>query len=275
MPPALLILPGQVFGRCTVINPHLFLRYNGTRYRVCLVRCVCGTEFQATLKNLLSGNTSSCGCFKREGMVARNYRHGGRESTLYNTWSGMRRRCRNPHDSHYSSYGGRGISVCEAWEISFETFRDWAMAAGYQPGLSIERRDVNGPYTPENCCFIPLAAQGANKRKTVRVTWCGETKTLREWSCDPRCRVGYTTLKYRIAVGWPPEHALTLPTPSRFFLTQRQGEACSYAKLSTAAVLAIRAAYTHGETMSHLARAYNVCRTTISHIIHRRSWFHI
>jgi len=64
----------------------------------------------------------------------------------------------------WDDYGGRGISVCDEWQ-DFSAFRDWALASGYDPNLTIERKDNDGNYEPSNCCWIPLKDQAKNRRR--------------------------------------------------------------------------------------------------------------
>jgi hypothetical protein len=103
-----------------------------------------------------------------------------------------------------------------AWE-SFEIFRSWALSQGYEPGLSIERRDVDGDYTPDNCTFIPRSAQARNRRDTRYITAFGQTKRAPEWVRDPRCHcsISRNLLSMRICNGWDPERALTTPARPR------------------------------------------------------------
>lgn len=100
-------------------------------------------------------------------------------SYLHHIFLKMHDRCKNPDGSHWDSYGGRGISVCERW-TDWELFKE-DMMEGYIKGLSIERIDVNGNYSPENCKWIPKEDQGLNKRDTVRITVDGETVGLTEY----------------------------------------------------------------------------------------------
>lgn len=81
--------------------------------------------------------------------------HGMSEDPLYRRWTGMVARCRYPSTTNFAYYGGRGIKVCPEWDQSFEAFRDWAQANGWDPALEIDRIDPDGDYTPENCRFIP------------------------------------------------------------------------------------------------------------------------
>lgn len=206
------VVPGQVFGRCTVLQAGLFQHdSHGKRVRVCLVRCACGSEFQTRIYNLVRGDTTSCGCARRERIIAFKQTHGESKGPLYAKWITIRLRCQNPRNAYYAIYGGRGITVCTAWDTSFEAFRDWAIAHGYEPGLTIERIDVNGNYTPENCCFTPMSKQAMNKRNNRMLSCWGEMKPLAEWLRDPRCVVGRGALEKRLTYGWPLEQALTCP----------------------------------------------------------------
>lgn len=134
--------------------------------------------------------------------------HGATNTKLYYVWSTMRGRCRNPTDQRWKHYGGRGITICAAWD-SFIAFETWAIKNGYKPGLTIERQDNNGPYAPENCCFIPQTEQPRNRRNNIRLTAFGEEKILKDWSRDPRCQVKYVTLWTRIVKrNWSLETAM-------------------------------------------------------------------
>ncbi len=83
---------------------------------------------------------------------------------IFKIWQGMRQRCNNPHDKDYERYGGRGIKVCSEWDNSSEAFIEWALQNGYSDDLSIDRRDVNGNYCPENCHWATATEQVRNRR---------------------------------------------------------------------------------------------------------------
>lgn len=78
----------------------------------------------------------------------------------------MQQRCLNPNNARYSSYGGRGILIHQAWKIDFLNF---LVDMGLCPSKdsSLERIDVNGNYEPSNCKWIPLGQQNLNKQKVV------------------------------------------------------------------------------------------------------------
>ncbi len=107
----------------------------------------------------------------------------------------MKTRCSNPNTGRiYQDYGGRGITVYEEWVNDFAVFREWALGSGYKEGMTIERKNVNGNYEPDNCEWIPGAKQSRNRRDTKMLTAFGETKGITDWSEDPRCAVKYSTL---------------------------------------------------------------------------------
>src|ERR1700722_16643995 len=141
--------------------------------------------------------------------------HGSSKTRLYKKWKSMRRRCKNKNETLYKNYGGRGISITKDWDDSFISFRDWAIENGYSDGLSIERIDNDGNYSPENCRWLEPKDQANNTRKNVFVVAFGEKKSIARWSIDKRCKVDYGTLRYRIKAGWTVEIAISTPVDGR------------------------------------------------------------
>lgn len=84
----------------------------------------------------------------------------------YQAWNHMKQRCYNKNDSRYKHYGGRGIKVCERWINSFNNFYD--DMGKRKEGLTLERIDVNGDYTPQNCEWANYTIQARNKRMSFR-----------------------------------------------------------------------------------------------------------
>lgn len=74
-------------------------------------------------------------------------------------------RCTKPNHQAYRHYGGRGISVCAEWVDSSVAFYEWAIAAGWRPGLYIDRIDPDGDYSPNNCRFVTPSQSSVNRRK--------------------------------------------------------------------------------------------------------------
>lgn len=129
-------------------------------------------------------------------------------SPEYRAWKGMKERCQNPTNKSYHNYGGRNISVCERWLISFETFFD---DMGYRPSAkhSIDRINVDGNYEPKNCRWALSKEQGRNRRDTRFLTFRGQTRALTEWA--EILGISRWTLWDRVVRrGWTTEQALSL-----------------------------------------------------------------
>lgn len=139
--------------------------------------------------------------------------HGLSKSRIYNTWIHMIRRCTYTKDISFNRYGGRGISVCDEWKNSFESFYKWAMSNGYSDNLTIERENNDGNYEPSNCKWITNKEQMRNLRNNVIITCDGKTQLLMDWLKEKNIK--RTTYYSRIANGWTIEQALKVPVHAR------------------------------------------------------------
>jgi len=128
---------------------------------------------------------------------------------LYGVWGSMRKRCTCPTVKDYPRYGARGITVCKAWLDSYDAFRAWAVSSGYRKGLTLDRVDSNGNYTPENCRWIPKGAQQANVRSAILLTLEGETHSLYTWARI--VNLPADILRSRHYLGWTAEQVLRTP----------------------------------------------------------------
>jgi len=201
---------GQRFGFATV------LREDGRGKQghvLWLCQCDCGNLFHTTSSQLIRGMTKSCGCYSSACTTQRN-----KERILYHTedeirlsriWKNMIARCEDCGATAYSRYGARGITVCEEWH-SFEAFKAWAFTSGYESTLTIDRKDNNGGYCPENCRWATDQEQNCNKRNNRNIEYNGEVHNIAEWAkiLDKRM----STLHWRLVkAGWSVERAFTTP----------------------------------------------------------------
>lgn len=198
---------GTKFGRLTVIHGPFRQPPPARAVYFYHCRCECGRARDFRRSNLASGCTASCGCLNRDNRT----KHGESHSRLYCIWECIIQRCHNPKQRKYADYGGRGIYVCGEWRTGYLSFRDWALANGYADNLEIDRKNNDGPYSPDNCDWATRKTQTRNTRRNNNLTAFGETKCKTDWIADPRCLVSDNCLRYRINKGWTIEAALTTP----------------------------------------------------------------
>jgi len=169
--------------------------------------CDCGTSKIIAGHSLKKGDSKSCGCRKGDYISEKIGTHKRSKSSIYSIWISLRDRCNNSNDPSYQNYGGRGITVCERWDSSFENF---LADMGERPkGAQIDRIDNNGDYCPENCRWVNAKSNSRNRRNNNVVTFNGKSMTIAEWS--EVTGLPDKTLYYRISKGWSIERALTEP----------------------------------------------------------------
>ena len=175
--PVLVNISGERFGLLTAVRK---LESKG-RQTVWLCLCDCGKHKNVETRNLRGGFVKSCGCasnqMRSQNSTTATHRLSG--DPIYKTWSMMKSRCSNPKYTHYEYYGGRGIKVCERWQ-SFENF--YADMHPRPIGATLDRKDTNGDYTPDNCRWATREEQVNNRRNNVQLTFHGETMSLVDWA---------------------------------------------------------------------------------------------
>lgn len=204
----LIDLTGQRFGR--LIVQHLFKRKGGMAQWCCLCDCHTGTLVWG--KKLRSGLTRSCQCFRRDAGRINSTTHGFSHLREHRIWYHMLARCTNPQHTHYQYYGGRGITICARWLLCFENF---FADMGTAPSSlhTIERKDNNGHYSPENCVWATRQEQMNNRRVNVVLSLQEHTMTLKQWSVY--LGITYETLRGRLSRGWSVERTLLTPVMHR------------------------------------------------------------
>jgi hypothetical protein len=183
-------LTGQRFGSLVVIVA--FGRYR--RETVWECQCDCGKVAHAVASKLRTGRKRSCGCLQLATFAAGNPTHGLSNSREYKIWKSMLRRCIAKTGRHYRHYGSRGITVCQRWRQFVAFYAD--MGPRPSPKHSIERKNNDVGYSPENCVWATRTEQMRNTRNSRTIECYGQTRTLAEWS--EVLGIHYGTLRNRL-----------------------------------------------------------------------------
>ena len=213
---------GQIFGSLVILESrqrtyHRADRPNGHGriQQFWLVQCSCGTKPFELSDQFLQNGAKACRSCTHSGENNSKRTHGesdavirGKRSTAspeYRCWKAIKNRCYNQKAKQYKDYGGRGIRICKRWFDSFENFLD---DMGRKPSRShsIQRRDNNGDYSPENCYWATDEEQRRNKRTTKWITINGEIKSRIEWL--EILGVKKSTFNWRKKRGWSDKEAL-------------------------------------------------------------------
>lgn len=175
---------GDLFGEIVFLEelPHI-REPSGNKRRVANFKCTCGNIFKAHISNVKSGHTSSCGCLSIEKALKSKGYDGRTKTRLYKIYKSIINRCYRENSTKYYLYGALGVTVCNEWRQSFDSFKDWAYSSGFteeNTNLSIDRIEVHLGYSPENCRFVDTYVQAQNKRlltKNNSTGYRGVTKT--------------------------------------------------------------------------------------------------
>lgn len=167
-------ISGNVYGRLTVLR-----EVKTDRGWIVECSCSCGKLYKTFTYSVVSGNTSSCGCYRKELAKDKNAVHPMQNTKTWFVWTSMKRRCSDPSYNSYKNYGERGISYDPRWD-SFEKFYE---DMGECPkGLSLDRIDTFGNYCKENCRWADSTTQNFNQR-TKKSNKSGRTGV---WYSEPR-----------------------------------------------------------------------------------------
>lgn len=160
--------------------------------------CDCGEARDEDGRNLRCGNVTSCRSCGRSRTTLASITHGASSSAEHRIWRGIKTRCLNPKTACYKNYGQRGITICTRWAESFTAFME-DMGSRPSPQHSVERKDNDGPYSPENCVWATAKDQALNRRTNRILTVGGVSKPVGVWAKEKG--VPYDTLLARIRYG--------------------------------------------------------------------------
>lgn len=259
-----LLVIGNKYGRLEVLA---YSGHEAHRHKY-QCRCECGSIIVVERSSLLSGHTKSCGCLHNSVRWKNRVTHGGTirnaDGKLHNpeylAWVSMRARCRTETHSAYHNYGGRGITVCDAWANNFESF---LQDVGRRPSKqhSLDRIDNDRGYEPGNVRWSTRTDQGNNRRTNVVLDYNGKAMTMSQWAEE--LGMSKNTLHCRLKSGMPLEEALTRPVR---VLNSHSGKGRLFTK---EACEEIRRLVAEGMSRSAVARRFHVTTTTISRVADR------
>ena len=207
---------GDRLGKLTVVSLYRERRKSGDGWRyMCELECDCGGR-RVVERGALHSASFNYECLNCSGNSGGRLAHGHSISrkdidpigyACYTRWQAIKRRCFKEYDSRYSSYGGRGITMCKEWASSYEAFLN---DMGLPPTIEhqIDRIDNDGDYEPSNCRWTTRVQNSRNKRNSKFITANGVTMTQAEWA--EKTGIKREAIAMRIRRGWSAEKALGL-----------------------------------------------------------------
>lgn len=192
---------GKKYGRLTVLEECDKRGKSRCAFYKC--RCECGNITYVDGSALRKGNTKSCGCSRKKNHFQT---HGKSKTRLYRIWQGMKTRCYNKKSSDFQYYGAKGIKICQGWLDDFTNFYKWAMDNGYKENLTIDRINSANNYDPDNCRWIILEKQQANKKNNIYLTYNGKSQIIAHWAKE--LKKSRIVIERRHRKGWTDEECL-------------------------------------------------------------------
>lgn len=159
-------LTGQRFNKLVVAQ------WGGNSRWLC--RCDCGGETLVLTANLKRGNTGSCGCIRNAAASKRATTHGFSNTPAYKSWRSIKKRCTNPKEPMFQTYGGEGIRLCDEWLNDAAAFCRY-IGQPLHPDMSVDRIDNTRGYEPGNIRWATPKEQARNRSVCVKIEFQGRT----------------------------------------------------------------------------------------------------
>lgn len=199
-------LAGRTIGKWSVLERGPNDRHSQARW---YCKCECGEVHLVCSGNLRKGTSLQC----RSCGLTKHGEYRGGKSVEAQTLEDIIQRCTNPDNEWYPEYGGRGVTVCDRWRGE-HGITNFIADMGRRPdGLTIDRIDTNGPYSPDNCRWASRSEQQRNRRCNKLITAFGKTQCLAAWAEETGLRFGL--IYWRLSAGWSPERAVSEPSQRR------------------------------------------------------------
>lgn len=203
--PTLRLPIGGKYGKLTVLAHGKAVQ----KKRMSLCKCDCGSYTIVANEKLVHHEVTDCGC----GFALETYRalkeQRAKRSPLYILWEEIKYRCLCPDSQFYHMYGAKGIKVCDTWLNSFKTFKEWALANGWEQGKVLKRKNLQEDFSPRNCIWKTAPGIDSEISDDYLVKYKGKVRTIGEWSMLTGFHIN--TLKSRIKKGWTEEEIIGLP----------------------------------------------------------------
>ena len=207
---------GEKIGHFTYISEaETIVLPSGQKPRRINCKCTCGNIINSILSHVSHNKTKTCGQCKKSKLEKNEHK-----SSLYNSWRGMKNRCK-PSYFQKQYYYDKGISVCKEWGM-YSNFKKWAISNGHIDGLQIDRIDNSLGYYPNNCRFVTQEYNLSNRDVTYKVIYNDKLipfMTLLRYKNIPKNH--YPTIYIRIRRGWSIEKAIDTPIKNGNYKTKR------------------------------------------------------
>ena len=187
------------------------------KFRYGMYECDCGDTVKLMTSRVNRGKAISCPKCSMKRVGESRSTHGDTGTSLHNRWLGMKGRCYNKNNHAYEFYGAKGVTVCDEWKNSYESFKAWSLVNGYKDDLQIDKdrlsKELNvSPqiYSPKTCEWVTSQENVLHLCNSVMMTLNGKTKNMSVWCKE--LGIDRRLVSARLKRGWGDEDALTLPT---------------------------------------------------------------